>query len=214
LHTTHGEEFEALYEKYEKEGRAKKTIPARDLWNAILEAQIETGNPYMLYKDAANKKSNQKNLGTIRCSNLCTEIIEYSDENETAVCNLASISLPRFIEGKNFNFDKLLEVTQIITRNLNKIIDNNYYPLEETKRSNLRHRPIGIGVQGLADVFMLLGLPFDSEMAKLLNKNIFETIYYAALVASKDLAKTQGAYETFKGSPLSDGIFQFDMWDV
>src|SRR3990170_252641 len=185
LHTTHGAEFEALYERYEKEGRTKKTIPARDLWNAILEAQIETGNPYMLYKDAANEKSNQKNLGTIRCSNLCTEIIEYSDDKETAVCNLASISLPRFVEGKKFNFDKLLEVTQIITKNLNKIIDNNYYPLEETKRSNFRHRPIGIGVQGLADVFMLLGLPFESEMAKLLNKNIFETIYYAALVASK-----------------------------
>lgn len=214
LHTTHGAAFEALYEQYEKEGRAKKTIPARDLWNAILEAQIETGNPYMLYKDAANEKSNQKNLGTIRCSNLCTEIIEYSDENETAVCNLASISLPRFVEGKNFNFDKLLEVTQIITRNLNKIIDNNYYPLEETRRSNFRHRPIGIGVQGLADVFMLLGLPFESEMAKLLNKNIFETIYYGALVASKDLAKSLGAYETFQGSPLSAGIFQFDMWHV
>jgi len=214
LHTTHGVEFEALYEQYEKEGKAKKTIPARDLWNAILEAQIETGNPYMLYKDSANEKSNQKNLGTIRCSNLCTEIIEYSDDKETAVCNLASISLPRFVEGKKFNFEKLLEVTQIITKNLNKIIDNNYYPLEETRRSNFRHRPIGIGVQGLADVFMLLGLPFDSEMAKLLNKNIFETIYYAALVASKNIAKELGAYETFEGSPLSKGIFQFDMWNA
>jgi ribonucleoside-diphosphate reductase alpha chain len=214
LHTTHGAEFEALYEKYEKEGKAKKTIPARDLWNAILDAQIETGNPYMLYKDAANEKSNQKNLGTIRCSNLCTEIIEYSDDKETAVCNLASISLPRFVEGKKFNFDKLLEVTQIITKNLNKIIDNNYYPLEETRRSNFRHRPIGIGVQGLADVFMLLGLPFESDVAKILNKNIFETIYYAALVASKNIAKESGAYETFEGSPLSKGIFQFDMWNV
>ena len=214
LHTTHGAEFEALYEKYEKEGKAKKTIPARDLWNAILDAQIETGNPYMLYKDAANEKSNQKNLGTIRCSNLCTEIIEYSDDKETAVCNLASISLPRFVEGKKFNFDKLVEVTQIITKNLNKIIDNNYYPLEETKRSNFRHRPIGIGVQGLADVFMLLGLPFESDVAKVLNKNIFETIYYAALVASKNIAKELGAYETFEGSPLSKGIFQFDMWNV
>jgi ribonucleoside-diphosphate reductase alpha subunit len=214
LHTTHGAEFEALYEKYEKEGKAKKTIPARDLWNAILDAQIETGNPYMLYKDAANEKSNQKNLGTIRCSNLCTEIIEYSDDKETAVCNLASISLPRFVEGKKFNFEKLLEVTQIITKNLNKIIDNNYYPLEETKRSNFRHRPIGIGVQGLADVFMLLGLPFESDVAKVLNKNIFETIYYAALVASKNIAKELGAYETFEGSPLSKGIFQFDMWNV
>lgn len=214
LHTTHGAEFEALYEQYEKEGRARKTIAARDLWNAILDAQIETGNPYMLYKDAANEKSNQQNLGTIRCSNLCTEIIEYSDDKETAVCNLASISLPRFVEGKKFNFDKLLEVTQIITKNLNKIIDNNYYPLEETRRSNFRHRPIGIGVQGLADVFMLLGLPFESEMARLLNKNIFETIYYGALVASKNLAKQSGAYETFEGSPLSKGIFQFDMWKV
>lgn len=214
LHTTHGAEFEALYEKYEKEGKAKKTIPARDLWNAILDAQIETGNPYMLYKDAANEKSNQKNLGTIRCSNLCTEIIEYSDDKETAVCNLASISLPRFVEGKKFNFEKLLEVTQIITRNLNKIIDNNFYPLEETRRSNFRHRPIGIGVQGLADVFMLLGLPFESDVAKILNKNIFETIYYAALVASKNIAKELGAYETFPGSPLSQGIFQFDMWNV
>jgi len=168
----------------------------------------------MLYKDAANTKSNQQNLGTIRCSNLCTEIIEYSDDKETAVCNLASLSLPRFVEGKKFNFDKLQEVTMIITRNLNKIIDNNYYPLEETQRSNLRHRPIGIGVQGLADVFMLLGLPFESDMAKLLNKNIFETIYYAAMVASKDLAKKDGAYETFAGSPLSKGLFQFDLWDV
>ena len=214
LHLTHGAEFEKLYEEYEAKGMARKTIPARDLWNAILEAQIETGTPYILYKDAANEKSNQKNLGTIRCSNLCTEIIEYSDENETAVCNLASISLPRFVEGKKFNFDKLLEVTQIITRNLNKIIDNNYYPLIETERSNFRHRPIGIGVQGLADVFMLLGLPFESDMAKLLNKNIFETIYYAAMVASKDIAKKEGAYETFKGSPLSNGQFQFDLWNV
>lgn len=214
LHTTYGAEFEALYEKYEKEGKAKKTIPARDLWNAILEAQIETGNPYMLYKDAANEKSNQKNLGTIRCSNLCTEIIEYSDDKEIAVCNLASISLPRFVEGQKFNFEKLLEVTKIITRNLNKIIDNNYYPLEETRRSNFRHRPIGIGVQGLADVFMLMGLAFDSEMAKLLNKNIFETIYYAALVASNELAKDKGAYETYEGSPVSKGIFQFDLWNV
>ena len=214
LHTTHGDEFEALYEKYEKEGRAKKTVPARDLWNAILEAQIETGNPYMLFKDTANRKSNQNNLGTIRCSNLCTEIIEYSDDKEIAVCNLASISLPRFVEGNNFNFTKLLEVTQTITRNLNKIIDNNYYPLEETRRSNFRHRPIGIGVQGLADVFMLLGLSFESDMARILNKNIFETIYYAALTASNQLAKKEGPYETYEGSPVSKGIFQFDMWNV
>ena len=214
LHTTYGDEFEALYEKYEKAGKAKKTVPARDLWNAILEAQIETGNPYMLYKDAANRKSNQNNLGTIRCSNLCTEIIEYSDDKEIAVCNLASISLPRFVEGNNFNFNKLVEVTHTITRNLNKIIDNNYYPLEETRRSNFRHRPIGIGVQGLADVFMLLGLPFESDMARILNKNIFETIYYAALTASNQLAKENGPYETYEGSPISKGIFQFDMWDV
>ncbi|MFP5042871.1 ribonucleoside-diphosphate reductase subunit alpha [Parasediminibacterium sp. JCM 36343] len=214
LHTTHSKEFEALYEQYEAEGKARKTIPARELWNAILESQIETGTPYMLYKDAANEKSNQKNLGTIRCSNLCTEIIEYSDANETAVCNLASLSLPRFVEGDKFNFDKLLEVTKIVTRNLNKVIDNNYYPIPETKTSNFRHRPIGLGVQGLADAFMLLGLPFESDMAKMLNKNIFETIYYGALVASNEVAKEVGAYETFKGSPLSQGIFQFDMWNV
>jgi ribonucleoside-diphosphate reductase alpha chain len=214
LHTTHGSEFETLYEKYEQEGKARRTFPARELWNAILEAQIETGTPYILYKDAANEKSNQKNLGTIRCSNLCTEIIEYSDENETAVCNLASLSLPRFVEGKTFNFDKLVEVTQIVTRNLNKVIDNNFYPIEETKRSNMRHRPIGLGVQGLADVFMLLGLPFESDMAKMLNKNIFEAIYFGAMTASKDIAKEAGHYETFPGSPLSEGIFQFDMWNV
>ncbi|UEG49245.1 ribonucleoside-diphosphate reductase subunit alpha [Ferruginibacter lapsinanis] len=214
LHTNHGKVFEALYEQYEAEGKAKKTVPARDLWNAILESQIETGTPYILYKDAANEKSNQKNLGTIRCSNLCTEIIEYSDENETAVCNLASLSLPRFVEGKTFNFEKLLEITQIVTKNLNKVIDNNYYPIPETKLSNFRHRPIGLGVQGLADVFMLLGLPFESDMAKMLNKNIFETIYYGALVASNNVAKEFGAYETFKGSPLSQGILQFDMWNV
>jgi len=214
LHTSHGKAFEALYDQYELEGKAKKTVPARELWNAILESQIETGTPYVLYKDAANEKSNQKNLGTIRCSNLCTEIIEYSDENETAVCNLASLSLPRFVVGKTFNFEKLLKITQIVTKNLNKVIDNNYYPIPETKLSNFRHRPIGLGVQGLADVFMLLGLPFESDMAKMLNKNIFETIYYGALLASHDVAKKEGAYETFKGSPLSQGIFQFDMWNV
>lgn len=214
LHTTHGEEFENLYEKYEAEGRAVRTFPARELWNAILEAQIETGVPYMLYKDAANTKSNQKNLGTIRCSNLCTEIIEYSDEKETAVCNLASLSLPRFVEGKKFNFEKLVEVTKIVTRNLNKVIDGNYYPIPETKTSNFRHRPIGLGVQGLADVFMMLGLPFESDMAKLLNKNIFETIYFAAMTSSMEIAKKEGAYETFKGSPLSEGKFQFDLWNV
>jgi ribonucleoside-diphosphate reductase alpha subunit len=214
LFTTHSAEFEALYEQYELEGKARRVVPARELWNAILEAQIETGTPYILYKDAANAKSNQQNLGTIRCSNLCTEIIEYSDENETAVCNLASLSLPRFVEGKIFNFDKLLEVTQIVTKNLNKVIDNNFYPIEETKRSNFRHRPIGLGVQGLADVFMLLGLPFESDMAKVLNKNIFETIYYGAMLASNNIAKEVGAYETFEGSPLSKGMFQFDLWQV
>ncbi len=214
LHTTHGAEFEALYTKYEQEGKAKKTIQARELWNAVLESQIETGTPYVLYKDAANTKSNQKNLGTIRCSNLCTEIIEYSDDKETAVCNLASLSLPRFVEGNKFNFDKLVEVTKIVTRNLNKVIDGNYYPIPETERSNVRHRPIGIGVQGLADVFMMLGLPFESEMAKLLNKNIFETIYFAAMTSSCELAQKDGAYQTFKGSPLSEGKFQFDLWDV
>jgi ribonucleoside-diphosphate reductase alpha subunit len=214
LHTTHGAEFEALYTQYELEGKAKKTIQARELWNAVLESQIETGTPYVLYKDAANTKSNQQNLGTIRCSNLCTEIIEYSDENETAVCNLASLSLPRFVEGKKFNFEKLVEVTKIVTRNLNKVIDGNYYPIPETKRSNERHRPIGLGVQGLADVFMMMGLPFESEMAKLLNVNIFETIYFAAMTASCELAKKDGAYETFKGSPLSEGKFQFDLWNV
>ncbi len=214
LHTTHGEEFEALYTKYEQEGKAKKTIQARELWNAVLESQIETGTPYVLYKDAANAKSNQKNLGTIRCSNLCTEIIEYSDDKETAVCNLASLSLPRFVEGNKFNFEKLVEVTKIVTRNLNKVIDGNYYPIPETERSNVRHRPIGIGVQGLADVYMMLGLPFESDIAKLLNKNIFETIYFAAMTSSCELAKKDGAYETFKGSPLSEGKFQFDLWDV
>ena len=214
LHTTHGAEFEALYKKYEQEGKAKRTFPARELWNAVLEAQIETGTPYVLYKDAANTKSNQQNLGTIRCSNLCTEIIEYSDDKETAVCNLASLSLPRFVEGKTFNFEKLLEVTKIVTRNLNKVIDGNYYPIPETKRSNTRHRPIGLGVQGLADVFMMMGLPFESDMAKLLNKNIFETIYFAAMTASCELAKKDGAYETFPGSPLSKGLFQFDLWKV
>ncbi len=214
LHTSHGKAFEALYIKYEEEGKAKKTIQARDLWNAVLESQIETGTPYVLYKDAANTKSNQQNLGTIRCSNLCTEIIEYSDENETAVCNLASLSLPRFVEGKNFNFEKLVEVTKIVTKNLNKVIDGNYYPIPETKRSNERHRPIGLGVQGLADVFMMMGLPFESDMAKLLNKNIFETIYFAAMTASCELAKKDGAYQTFKGSPLSEGKFQFDLWNV
>lgn len=209
-----GEEFEALYEKYEKEGKARKTVKAQDLWFAVLEAQIETGTPYILYKDAANRKSNQKNLGTIKSSNLCTEIIEYTSPDEVAVCNLASIALPRFVIDGQFDHQKLNEVTQVATKNLNKIIDINYYPVEEARRSNMRHRPIGLGVQGLADVFILLKIPFDSPEAKKLNKEIFETIYFAAMTASKDLAKTLGPYETYQGSPVSQGIFQYDMWDV
>ncbi len=214
LHECHGPEFEALYQKYEGEGRARKTIKAQDLWFAILDAQIETGTPYLLYKDAANRKSNQQNLGTIKSSNLCTEIMEYTDADEVAVCNLASLALPRFVINGNFDFEKLYEITYQATKNLNKIIDNNYYPVEEARRSNMRHRPIGLGVQGLADVFILMRLPFESDLAKMLNKNIFETIYFAAMTASMDLAKEQGAYETFQGSPLSKGKFQFDLWDV
>ena len=214
LGDTFGDEFEALYNRYEAEGRQRKVIKAQDLWFAILEAQIETGTPYMLYKDAANRKSNQQNLGTIKSSNLCTEILEYTSADEVAVCNLASLALPRFVNEGKFDFDKLFEVTYQAARNLNKIIDNNYYPIEEAKRSNLRHRPIGLGVQGLADVFILLRLPFESDLAKVLNKNIFETIYFAAMTASKDMAIEQGAYETFAGSPLSKGQFQFDLWNV
>jgi ribonucleoside-diphosphate reductase alpha subunit len=214
LGDTFGDEFEALYHRYEQEGRARKVIKAQDLWFAILEAQIETGTPYMLYKDAANKKSNQQNLGTIKSSNLCTEIMEFTSADEVAVCNLASLALPRFVNEGKFDFDKLYEVTYQVTRNLNRIIDNNYYPVEEAKRSNLRHRPIGLGIQGLADVFILLRLPFESDLAKVLNKNIFETIYFAAMTASKDMAIEQGAYETFAGSPLSKGQFQFDLWNV
>ncbi|MBL7718041.1 MAG: ribonucleoside-diphosphate reductase subunit alpha [Flavipsychrobacter sp.] len=214
LHEVYGEKFEALYAQYEREGRARRTIKAQELWFAILDAQIETGTPYLLYKDAANQKSNQQNLGTIKSSNLCTEIIEYTSADEVAVCNLASIALPRFVINGKFDFDKLYEVTYQATRNLNKIIDYNYYPVPEAYNSNMRHRPIGLGVQGLADAFILLRLPFESDMAKLLNKNIFETIYFAAMTASKDLAKVDGAYETFQGSPLSQGKFQFDMWGV
>ncbi|GAA4458212.1 ribonucleoside-diphosphate reductase subunit alpha [Rurimicrobium arvi] len=212
LHECFGADFEALYERYEEEGRARKTIKAQDLWFAILDAQIETGTPYLLYKDAANAKSNQQNLGTIKSSNLCTEIIEYTSEDEVAVCNLASLALPRFVQNGGFDFDKFYEVTYQVTRNLNKIIDHNYYPVEEARRSNMRHRPIGLGVQGLADVFILLRLPFESDAARALNRDIFETMYFAAMTASKDLAKTEGAYETFAGSPLSQGKFQFDLW--
>jgi ribonucleoside-diphosphate reductase alpha subunit len=211
----YGEEFERLYEKYEKEGKARKQIKAQDLWFEILEAQIETGTPYMLYKDAANKKSNQKNLGTIKSSNLCTEIMEYTSPDEVAVCNLASIALPKFVtEDGKFDHQKLYEITKVVTRNLNKVIDVNYYPVPEAKYSNMRHRPIGIGVQGLADAFILLRMPFDSAEARGLNTDIHETIYFAAMETSMELAKVNGPYETFKGSPVSKGIFQFDMWGV
>jgi ribonucleoside-diphosphate reductase alpha chain len=214
LHETWGENFETLYQQYEEEGRARKTIKAQELWFAILEAQIETGTPYLLYKDAANGKSNQQNLGTIKSSNLCTEIIEYTSPDEVAVCNLASLALPRYVINGKFNHDKLYEVTYEATKNLNKIIDYNYYPVEEARNSNMRHRPIGLGVQGLADVFILLRLPFESEEARTLNKEIFETIYFAAMTASKDLAKVQGPYETYAGSPVSKAQFQFDLWGV
>ena len=214
LSDCYGEEFEKLYTKYEKEGKVKKTIKAQELWFKILESQIETGTPYMLYKDAANSKSNQKNLGTIKSSNLCTEIMEYTAPDEVAVCNLASLALPKYVVDGKFDHDKLFKITYVATKNLNQIIDRNYYPVAEAKKSNLRHRPIGLGVQGLADTFILMRYPFDSPEAKQLNKDIFETIYYAALTASKDLAKANGAYETYNGSPISEGIFQFDMWNV
>lgn len=209
-----GPEFVKLYTRYEQEGRARKVIKAQDLWFAIIESQIETGTPYLLYKDAANSKSNQQNLGTIKSSNLCTEIIEYTSPDEVAVCNLASIALPKFVINGKFDHDKLYEITYEATKNLNKIIDYNYYPVEEARNSNMRHRPIGLGVQGLADAFIMLRLPFESELAKMLNKNIFETIYFASMTASKDLAKELGTYETYAGSPVSKGIFQFDMWGV
>ncbi len=215
LSDTHSAEFEALYTKYEKEGKGRKTIKAQDLWFKILESQIETGTPYMLYKDAANAKSNQQNLGTIKSSNLCTEIIEYTAPDEIAVCNLASLALPKYVtEEGQFDHDKLFEVTYQATLNLNRIIDENFYPVEEARNSNLRHRPIGLGVQGLADAFIMMGLPFESEEARALNREVFETIYFASMTASKDLAKVEGPYETIKGSPVSKGIFQFDMWGV
>jgi ribonucleoside-diphosphate reductase alpha chain len=215
LDESYGEDFEKLYVKYEKEGRARKVIKAQDLWFEILEAQIETGVPYMLYKDAANKKSNQKNLGTIKSSNLCTEIMEYTSPDEVAVCNLASIALPRFVdENGEFDHMKLYDISYVITKNLNKVIDINYYPVPEARNSNMKHRPIGIGIQGLADAFILMRMAFDSDEAKKLNREIFETIYFAAVTASKDLAKVDGPYETFKGSPASKGILQYDMWGV
>lgn len=210
----YGDDFEKLYEKYEKEGRYRKQVKAQDIWFEILESQIETGTPYMLYKDHCNRKSNQKNLGTIKSSNLCTEILEYTAPDEVAVCNLASISLPKFIIDGKFDHQKLYEVTKVITRNLNKVIDVNYYPVPEAEKSNKRHRPIGLGVQGLADALILLRMPFESEEAQGLNEDIFETIYFAAMTSSMELAKEQGSYETFKGSPVSKGIFQFDMWGV
>ncbi|MCC3156213.1 ribonucleoside-diphosphate reductase subunit alpha [Hymenobacter sp. 15J16-1T3B] len=218
LDTSWGEDFEKLYQKYEREGRGRKTIKAQELWFAILESQTETGTPYMLFKDAANRKSNQQNLGTIKSSNLCTEIMEYTDADEIAVCNLASLALPRYVSEKDgkafFDHQRLFEVTYHATKNLNKVIDINYYPVPEAERSNKRHRPIGLGVQGLADTFIALRMPFESEEAKGLNKDIFETIYFAAVTASKDLAKRDGHYETFPGSPMSKGQFQFDMWGV
>jgi len=214
LSDVHSEEFETLYTKYEQEGKGRKTIKAQDLWFKICESQIETGTPYMLYKDAANAKSNQKNLGTIKSSNLCTEIMEYTAKDEVAVCNLASIALPKFVKDGAFDFDKLFEVTYRAAKNLDKVIDENYYPVPEARNSNMRHRPVGLGVQGLADAFILLRFPFESAEAKQLNKDIFETIYYAAVTASKDLAKENGPYQSFKGSPMSNGEFQFDMWGV
>lgn len=215
LSDSHSAEFEALYTKYEQEGKGRKTIKAQDLWFKILESQIETGTPYMLYKDAANAKSNQQNLGTIKSSNLCTEIIEYTAPDEVAVCNLASLALPKFVtEEGTFDHDKLFEVTYQATLNLNRIIDNNFYPVAEARNSNMRHRPIGLGVQGLADAFIMMGFPFESEEARALNREVFETIYFASMTASKDLAKVDGPYETIKGSPVSKGVFQFDMWGV
>jgi len=219
LFDTYGDEFEKLYTGYEKVGKGRKTIRARELWEKILEAQIETGNPYMLYKDAVNRKSNHKNLGTIRSSNLCTEIMEYTAPDEVAVCNLASIALPMFISEdakgvKYFDHKKLYKVTKKVAKNLDTVIDQNYYPVPEAENSNLRHRPVGIGIQGLADAFILLRLPFTSEEAKKLNQEIFETIYFASLTASMELAKEKEPYSTFKGSPISQGEFQFNMWNI
>lgn len=214
LYDVHSEEFEELYLKYETEGKGRKTIKARELWEKILESQIETGTPYMLYKDAANRKSNQKNLGTIRSSNLCTEILEYTSPDEVAVCNLASIALPMFVKGNEFDHKELFRVTKRVTKNLNRVIDRNYYPVVEAKNSNMRHRPIGLGVQGLADAFILLRMPFTSDEAKTLNQEIFETIYFAALTASMEQAKEEGTYESYKGSPISQGEFQHNLWGI
>lgn len=213
LYECHGEEFERLYTKYEIQGIGRKTIKAHKLWEAIIDSQVETGTPYMLYKDHANSKSNHKHLGTIKSSNLCCEIIEYTSPDEIAVCNLASISLPRYVQDGKFNYEKLHEVTKVITRNLNRIIDHNYYPCEEAKNSNMRHRPIGIGIQGLADALMMLKISFEDERAYQFNQEIFETIYHASMTSSLELAKIEGPYQSFKGSPLSQGLFQFDLWN-
>jgi len=215
LSDVYGEEFEKLYTEYEEAGLANATVPASEVWKAIIKSQTETGTPYMLYKDACNSKSNQKNLGVIKSSNLCTEILEYTDKDETAVCNLASIALPKYVnkETKTFDYDKLHEVTKTVTKNLNRVIDRNFYPVESARRSNMKHRPIGLGVQGLADVFILCGLEFDCEESRLMNAHIFETIYHAALEASSELAEVDGSYETFEGSPASQGILQPDMWE-
>lgn len=214
LADTYGKDFEKLYKKYEKAGKGRKTIRARELWEKVVESQVETGTPYILYKDACNEKSNQKNLGTIRSSNLCTEIIEYTAPDEVAVCNLASIALPMYIneETNTFDHEKLYNITRVITKNLNKVIDRNYYPVAEAKNSNMRHRPVGLGVQGLADTFIKLRLPFDSDEAKALNEEIFETIYFAALTSSMETAKEEGAYQTYEGSPISQGLFQHNLW--
>ncbi len=214
LYNCHSEEFEALYHKYESENKGRKTVKARELWEKILESQIETGTPYMLYKDAANRKSNQKNLGTIRSSNLCTEIMEYTSPDEVAVCNLASIALPMFVKNNEFDHKELFKVTKRVTKNLNRVIDRNYYPVIEAQNSNFRHRPVGLGIQGLADAFIMLRMPFTSDEAKKLNQEIFETLYFAALTASMEEAKTDGAYETYKGSPISEGLFQHNLWGI
>ena len=214
LYNLHGDEFDELYQKYESEGRGRKTIKARELWEKILESQIETGTPYMLYKDSANRKSNQKNLGTIRSSNLCTEILEYTSSDEVAVCNLASIALPMFVKDGDFDHKSLFDVTVRVTKNLNRVIDRNYYPVKEAENSNFRHRPVGLGVQGLADTFIMLRLPFTSDKAKELNQEIFETLYFAAVTASVDEAKKDGVYQTYKGSPISKGEFQHNLWGI
>ncbi|WP_424492944.1 ribonucleoside-diphosphate reductase subunit alpha [Salinimicrobium sp. GXAS 041] len=214
LYNRHGEEFEKLYLQYEAEKKGRKTIKARELWEKILESQIETGTPYMLYKDSANRKSNQQNLGTIRSSNLCTEILEYTSEDEVAVCNLASIALPMFIKGNEFDHKELFKITKRVTKNLNKVIDRNYYPVKEAENSNFRHRPVGLGVQGLADTFIKLRLPFTSDEAKKLNQEIFETLYFAAVTASMEMAKEEGPYSTYEGSPISQGKFQYNLWGL